>query len=181
MTNTVEAPEIDPDLALFPLPPTVLTIGTEQCPILPLNLHGLKAVLRAIKDSVQPLTTGWMEFIKENKAYAADSSLPAPNVMWWFPLIEDNLDKVLLAVLQILQRGNAKLSFSYLEDNLNVFVDLPLIWQASVRSNHLAEMAKKIVASELANQVQIFLRQQVSSSQTSSSTSPTTTGSPSTT
>lgn len=181
MTDVLDAPA-DPDSALFPSEPTVvIVIGTERCEVLPLNLHGLKAVLRAVKDCVQPLTAGYSEFQRSVKAWEADNAHPPPDVMWWFPIVTDDIDNVYLAVLEVLKRGNRKLTFAYLEDNLDPFIHLPVIWTAFVGANNLGTLAKKLMTSEAGSLFQSFLKQRAASnSPTSSSISPTTTESAST-
>ena len=148
--------------------------------MLPLNLHGLKSVLRAIKDSVQPLVSGYTAFQREMKAWEADNTLPTPDVMWWFPIVTNDLDNVYVAVLEVLKRANRKLTFEYLADNLDPFIHLPIIWKATMEANLLGEHAKKLLASEVGNLFRAFLQRRTSSSPTSSSTSPTTTDSDST-
>lgn len=146
------------DAMVFDQPKETVTIGGRQITIRPLNLAGIKVVLQFARESLNPIFSGYMTYhqaqIAHRKAIAAGEPSNPPNPLWWFGLIEGRLDDLVLLVTHVLQRGDPTLTLDFVRENIEPLVDLQKLLPAIVRQNHLDELLKNILSSQMATMLE---------------------------
>jgi hypothetical protein len=184
--DPAQAEEAAAERVLFEPKDFSIKIGDRTIPVLPLNLHGAKAVLTLVGKIIGPLRAGYREYDEVRQRYyearANDKAASMPPETWWLPLVLQNLDDVYGVLFVVLQRGDPSLTLSFLQENMGTVRDLTLLWPMLIEANDIGTILKKVLESEMGKALTRYgISRLRSDSQVSPETSPGITESPSTT